>query len=624
MLRGKRNERIPCQNIRARSVKGKALCAAILGMMLCPQAKSRAYFGGNEDYLLSMQKPEMQEEGHYLEFVNEETYVVEKGDTLWEIAEEYWGDGAYCSQIAVDNKDVINDPDWIFPGMELMLRQTMYIGAGLEDYINHEVFGNEMLLDERAFAMEDFEPPYRIFVSVPYVNDLQEADPYENWEAFQEEIRRCSREICGGRVSGLAFERFQVTGVGPLCGYHFTFDAGDKEYIVMAYFCYTDSAKSEAFALCEKDSCQEEQLALAKGKALYAAVAYLDPGVYYVKTQDYVGAKDWKYPQLRNPFTDAMQSLYTGALSQEKEEKDAVILHWEDTVMEESVRECLVKLWQLSPEEEQAFRAREMTANDLSRIEKLEISYDAAYGEAEDEERFCIVMRGDEGQKAWSIVESDAASDASVSGESASGVSASGESASGVPVSGESASGVPVSGESASASAPAVPDRQLPAAGLLTTLQDVANFQALENLDISLNDCDITDLSPIGELVNLRVLTCDIYSSEVQVENVDFLKRLVNLRTLCLGGWKWGSITTFFDSVTDLSVLLQCPKLAYLTLGMGNVESYEFLGELPEMYYFRLLCADGDKKVEPDLSLLPNACFIELYGESVRFEVGVR
>ena len=51
-----------------------------------------------------------------------ETYIVETGDSLWEIAEEYYGDGNQWTKIYEANQGVIgNDPDLINPSQELVI-----------------------------------------------------------------------------------------------------------------------------------------------------------------------------------------------------------------------------------------------------------------------------------------------------------------------------------------------------------------------------------------------------------------------------------------------------------------------------------------------------------------------
>jgi nucleoid-associated protein YgaU len=50
-----------------------------------------------------------------------ETYVVVKGDSLSKIAEREYGDANRWRTIYEANKDVINDPDLIYPGQELKI-----------------------------------------------------------------------------------------------------------------------------------------------------------------------------------------------------------------------------------------------------------------------------------------------------------------------------------------------------------------------------------------------------------------------------------------------------------------------------------------------------------------------
>lgn len=157
-----------------------------------------------------------------------------------------------------------------------------------------------------------------------------------------------------------------------------------------------------------------------------------------------------------------------------------------------------------------------------------------------------------------------------------------------------------------------------------TTLEDLGNFPELKKLELYIEDSDITDLSAIGKLTKLRMLDCRIYSADKRVENVDFLGSLGELRVLFLRGAKVRGpyFTQFFNDVTDLSVLRNCSHLAYLHLMTGNVESYDFLEDLPEIYYIELDSEGDCLDIRPDETLLPNACFIEYYGDSIRYEVG--
>ena len=51
----------------------------------------------------------------------QQKHVVQKGDTLWKIADEYYGDGRLYTKIFEANRDVLKDPDHIKPGQELRI-----------------------------------------------------------------------------------------------------------------------------------------------------------------------------------------------------------------------------------------------------------------------------------------------------------------------------------------------------------------------------------------------------------------------------------------------------------------------------------------------------------------------
>ena len=54
----------------------------------------------------------------------EHTYTVDKGDSLWKIAEQELGDGKRWKEIYEANKETIgSNPDLIQPGMELKIPQ---------------------------------------------------------------------------------------------------------------------------------------------------------------------------------------------------------------------------------------------------------------------------------------------------------------------------------------------------------------------------------------------------------------------------------------------------------------------------------------------------------------------
>ena len=574
------------------------LCSLSVRVVQVRAAEPELYFGVDEDYLLCTEKPDGRGKGHYFEYVNadEEIYTVQAGDTLWGIARKYYGSGTAYQRLWEDNKERVDTPETLQIGTELKIAERLYTGVGMQDYIHDEVMHVSRNSDSAAWDWKPEGYCYQIFQTLTYRSDLGENDPYSQWETFKREAEACSRKVCGGRVSELSFARYRVTDLCDMCYYQFVFDGGDKKYLIMAAFAYTDereseefvvfngygdalsmeckNMKSETFAVCDLDRCSEDDLKKAKGKTFYEVARCIDSLMYYPKMADYVGADDWNYPQLHNPFTQAMRSFCDGPLERaEVSPKDREIV-WKDEALEKLVREELVGLWQLTDEEKKAFMARPMTTADVSGIKSLSL-----YGDQEDETVF-LQLNGYE----------------------------------------ETRSAVLFDEEESKKSSQTV----------LTTLDDLANFTELSRLDIHLCESDIDDFSAIGQLTGLRELCLDLERMQSRIENQDiaFLGALTNLRLLYLYGWDhnggWANIepTRSLEKITDMSMLENCPQLAYLKLATGNVENYDFLKNLPQVYYIELMGADDMKNVSPDTELLPNACFVEYYDEQIVFDIG--
>jgi len=131
--------------------------------------------------------------------------------------------------------------------------------------------------------------------------------------------------------------------------------------------------------------------------------------------------------------------------------------------------------------------------------------------------------------------------------------------------------------------------------------RDLANLSGLKKLEMEISG--LADYSFAGKLPALRELR--IVTDE-QVDQVDFLGKLTNLRTLKL----ISSSYIGFYKITDLSMLGNCRQLAYLYLCTPNVTDFSFLENTPEIYSIVL---DGKEGAVPDRDLLPNAMYINFY-----------
>lgn len=48
-------------------------------------------------------------------------YEIQEGDSLWKIAEQFYGNGSKYEKIFEENREVITDPDLIFPGQKIRI-----------------------------------------------------------------------------------------------------------------------------------------------------------------------------------------------------------------------------------------------------------------------------------------------------------------------------------------------------------------------------------------------------------------------------------------------------------------------------------------------------------------------
>ncbi len=569
--------------------------------------RAEAYFGTDEDYLLRAEKPDNREKGHYLEYVNPdaESYLVQKGDTLWEIARERCGSGTAYHKLWEDNRELVDTPQTLQIGTKLRIQEKLYTAAGMQDYVRDEVTHCRIGADASAWEWDPDGYRYQLFEILTYRNDLGENAPYRNWEAFQREASACAERLCGGRVSELSFSRYRVTDLCDLCYYQFVFDGGDKRYLIMAALSCTDerespeyvvynglgqalsmsckNMKSEVFAVCDLDRCDEKDLQEAKGKTFYMAARGIDSLTYYPKSRDYVGAADWNYPQIHNPFAQAMESFVNEPLERKEGAPPARALVWKDAAFEKLVREELARLWALTEEEKKAFMERPVTAAELSGITNLSLY--------EDGEEGMLYLRLNGRDRIRTVKD---------------------------------------------AAALHKTEDIACLRGSLITLDDLAEFTELTGLELCLHGSALSDFSAIGRLRGLRELDLRLEAHKKRLRDQDFafLGGLSQLRLLYLrgpaqedlGGIGAAGAAGALEGVTDLSVLEHCPQLTYLILEGGKIESFSFLAKLPKLYYVNLI---GRKERESEIrellerSSLPELCFFYLgYNESIVFDIG--
>lgn len=581
----------------------------VFGLSLLPGTDSYAYgtYGVQYDFMPVEEIPDGKDADDYIALSAESVeYEIQKGDTLWEIAEEYLGSGERYIEIFEENRDMIADADYIYPGDVISISAHLYIPKDEYDrgglrYEGAIHIASPNIVEKDMFLVTDihdmtsfsYESSGIIMFSLPVTNRMGENALTENWDEFVREVKRCS-ETCGGRVSNLVFEKYEMEGACDLCGYSFDFDTGEKVVKFAAFYRLGAQNMAEVIGVWDPATGWDflESTTLTD-VTRYIAASFEDfggkIGMGYTKDTENIGACDWNYPELHNLFTAAMKNFIAYAERPQVNMPGDYEIEWEDERIEQVVRNALTVLWSLTEEEKEEFDNRPVMASDVAVITDITCrKYPPYFWSAGDEKNtpeLYLTLNG------YSETIALASEDEFISCE------------------------------------------------------DLKHFRGAQSLELKV--CDLADYSFIANMTKLRSLRIDAGKA---VDNVDFLGELTELRTLNLGEYYGFDSTDYgyedengqiaFGGITDISCLKNCPHLGYLFLKMPNVQDYSFLQYCPEICTIALypeICMEegctethydgyehGEEKalpVLPDLEWLPNARFIDLYGQSYRWEV---
>lgn len=506
-------------------------------------------------------------------------YEVKPGDTLWGISGKLLGSGTRCAEIVRQNRGIIEQGYLIRPGDLLTVSESLYIpkdrydrgglvsgGAfhiAMPDMVEHSLFMTNTLNEGDIFGSD-----ISVY-STPVTNHMGEnalTASEQDWNAFTADVTRCS-ENCGGRVSGLTFEKYTVENGCDLCGYSFDFDTGETimEYVVFYRLGERNMAEVIGKRAREPGKARDTRLI---DVTRYIAASFEDfggrAGMGRTKMADNVGAWDWDYPELHNLFTSAMDNYVVCARRPDKNYPDNHEILWTEPAFEQAVRSALIQLWQLDGEETEAFLARPVTAGDLAVITDIECTL---YGTGSRK-------AGDD------------------------------------PL----AAGGPVLYFTCNGHL----EKIYPGKDSIFSYEDLGHFTEAETFVMS--GCEPEDLSFLVGMEHLKELSLSLHTT---VENVDFLASLKELRLLqLLGTYAYAEgAPAGFLKIEDLSVLKNCGQLRYLYLQTPLVSDFSFLEDCPEICTMYLAGQwDGKEQVIPDLELLPNARFLDFYEENYRFE----
>ncbi|MCM1088083.1 MAG: LysM peptidoglycan-binding domain-containing protein [Muribaculaceae bacterium] len=487
--------------------------------------------------------------------VNE--YEIKPGDTLWDIAEDAWGNGSAYRDILEANKEILVNPDYILPGEIVVIPAYLYLPkSNTPDTAYSGAYRIEradMEYDSYPLGAYVYLAPKLPRIKVytePVANRMGENALTDDWEDFVGEVERCSRELCADRVSNLTFEKYEMENGCDLCGYTFTFDAGDIGTEVAVFYRLGKQNMAEVIGVRKK---QKKEDTVLTDAVRYIAASFEDLGGRIEwgtpKRNDNVGADEWAYPELHNVFAALMKSHGLSLRKPEQSIPGDEELILEEPLFEQAFRNALIALWQLDDTEKAAFLNRPLMKSDAAVITEISCSWNH-HADTSNELEVTITFNGHA-------------------------------------------------------------ERIKPGEEKQFSFADLTNFPEVKSLHLY----HVRDYSFLLDMAYLKELSIDAGSV---VSNVDFLSEFKDLRLLELTGGGFGMLTDLgvLRNCKNLKYLfLQTPRLCDFSFleDCKEICTIELSGSLPRQ-------ENALFPTTPDLKLLPRARFIEFYGRSIRCE----
>ncbi len=221
---------------------GKNICSVlfVLCIMPCITVYSEEKFPLN--YEISSD-----DEEQYIELTTYEgSYEVKTGDSLWQIAENVWGDGRFYSLLFDCNAELTQNQGFIYPGMVLEIERKAYLKKqtgdtgvkSLGQYYVDSPYGWYFGILEAGDAFANFAlyDSYTDGIMCLFRDKEQAAvKSMEDWEWFQKSIKDYIDKNYAGAISNLSFERYQSQAGEALYLYSFVY------FIDLSDYGYADS-----------------------------------------------------------------------------------------------------------------------------------------------------------------------------------------------------------------------------------------------------------------------------------------------------------------------------------------------------------------------------------------------
>lgn len=176
-------------------------------------------------------------------------YEVRPGDCLWDIAEEFWGDGSLYGDIVTYNQESIENPDMIYPGMHLEIenniyikRQTPYGKIFMWRYVFYMPDGSTVGVSEFGENGANFCLSGNGRIACLVQDKTEEmAGTISDWETCTKRLEKYAKGNYKGKMDEFSFEHYQSVKGEDIylysCRYQIDFSEYGYNDSVYAYLC---------------------------------------------------------------------------------------------------------------------------------------------------------------------------------------------------------------------------------------------------------------------------------------------------------------------------------------------------------------------------------------------------
>jgi len=260
-------------------------------------------------------------------------YEVCEGDCLWSISEKLLGNGSNYMQLAEQNADVIQNPDLIYPGMRLQMKQTVYVkkrtganGIKTPQYRlgtpDGWAFG--LIEEGEAFSNNAFFAQGADGDVVVLLRDKEEAGvkSLSDWEHCQKLITDYVEKYYKKQVSDLTFHKYRSESGADIYqfSYCYTIDgaqygyAGELTVHVSEAVCQTERIQAELTGFQLDEGIADIVLYMAGSFEEHSKKGDADFSVNSYNTM-LTPSEPWAVAGIHNPFV-WIEKYYDGIFSE--------------------------------------------------------------------------------------------------------------------------------------------------------------------------------------------------------------------------------------------------------------------------------------------------------------------